>query len=77
MRDVQLLIRYVWLWKNEFHPGEDDPGLSVYHTVEGELPPGKSKPITYQPSPPLPARADGYFEAIVSVAGFTEIIPPK
>src|SRR5439155_500144 len=33
LRDVQLLIQYDWLWKNEFRPGEDNPGRAVYHTV--------------------------------------------
>ena len=25
LHDVQLLIRYDWLWRNEFRPGEDNP----------------------------------------------------
>src|SRR5712692_6039836 len=24
LRDVQLLIRYTWLWNNEMHPGQDE-----------------------------------------------------
>ena len=77
LRDVQLLIRYTWLWNDEFHPGQDDLGVAIYYTVEGEIPPGGSKPFAYRPSPPLPSRADGHFETVVSVAGYTEIIPPK
>ena len=28
VRDVQLFIRYTWLWSNEFHPGKDSPERS-------------------------------------------------
>ena len=77
LRDVQLLIRYVWLWNNEFHPGQDELGEAIYYTVEGEIPPGGSKPFTYRPASPLPSRTDGHFEVTVSVAGFTEILPQK
>jgi hypothetical protein len=33
LRDVELLIRHTWFWNNEFKPGKDDPGGSVYYTV--------------------------------------------
>ena len=75
VRDVQLLIRYEWLWKNEFHPGKDDPGSSVYYNVPGEIPPGGTARFQYTPNPPLPKRTDGSFQISVSVAGFTEVIP--
>jgi len=75
LRDVQILVRYTWLWNNEFKPGKDDPGASFYDTVPGEIPPGGSAKFTFSPSPPLPKRADGRFETTVSVAGFSEIIP--
>jgi hypothetical protein len=73
VRDVQLLIRYTWLWKNEFRPGQDDPGTAVYYTVERSIPPGQSVRFTYKPSSPLPSRPDGTYETTVSVAGFTEV----
>src|SRR5262245_14242751 len=25
VRDVQLFVRYTWLWANEFRPGKDNP----------------------------------------------------
>ncbi len=74
LRDVQLLIRYTWLWNNEFRPGKDDPGMAVYYTVEQEISPGRTVSFTYKPSFPLPSRPDGHFETTVSVAGFTEIV---
>jgi hypothetical protein len=75
IRDVQLLIRHAWLWKNEFQPGEEALGRAVFYDVKWELRPGDSIPFRYNPSPPLPSRTDGYFETEVSVAGFTEVIP--
>ena len=75
VRDVQLLIRYEWLWKNEFHPGKDDPGSSVYYNVPGEIPPGGTARFQYTPNPPLPKRTDGSFQISASVAGLTEVIP--
>jgi hypothetical protein len=77
LRDVQVLIRYSWLWTDEYHPLRDDIGEAVYYTVEGEIAPRGSKSFSYQPSPPLPSRTDGRFEMAVSIAGYTEIIPAK
>lgn len=74
LRDVQLQILYSWRWKDEFHPGQDDPGRAVYPVLEKEIPPGQSARFTYTPSPPLPSRKDGTFEVTVSVAGFSEVI---
>jgi hypothetical protein len=74
LREVQLLIRYSWLWKDEFQPGKDDPSMAVYHTVEKEIAPGGTLRFTYKPASPLPSRPDGSFETSVSVAGFTEVI---
>ena len=76
VRDVQLLIRYVWLWKNEFHPGKDDPSRSDYYNVPEEIPPQGMTRFQYTPSFPLPKRTDGHFIVSVSVAGFTQVIPP-
>jgi hypothetical protein len=76
VRDVQLLIRYVWLWKNEFHPGKDDPSRSDFYNVSGEIPPRGTTRFQYTPSSPLPKRADGHFMIGVSVAGFTQVMSP-
>ena len=75
-RYVQVLIRYVWLWKNEFHPGKDDPSRSVYYDVPGEIPGRGMTRFQYAPSSPLPKRADGHFMVIVSVACFTQVMSP-
>jgi hypothetical protein len=73
LRDVQLRILYSWRWKNEFRPGKDGPGTAVFMTVDKEIPPGQSARFEYKPSPPLPARKDGYFDVSAKIVGFTQI----
>lgn len=75
VRDVKLEITYGWLWKNERHPGTDNPGRTDLYTLTGEIPAGGSMPFTYRPSSPLPTRSDGTFNASASVIGFTEVVP--
>ena len=76
VRDVQLFIRYTFLWKDEFHPGKESPSAAFYPTISGEIAPGGSLPFKFTPSPPLPKRTDGRFERpSVSIAGFTQVIP--
>jgi hypothetical protein len=75
VRDVQLFIRYTWLWDNETKPGKDDPGTSAYYTLPSEMPPGGRVPFNFKPSAPLAKASGGHYETTVSVAGFTEIIP--
>jgi hypothetical protein len=75
VRDVQLFIRYTWLWANEFRPGKDNPGEAFYQTVSGDIAPGGSMPFKFTPSPPLSKRSGGKFaQPTVSVAGFTQVI---
>jgi hypothetical protein len=76
VRDVQLFIRYTFLWKDEFHPGKESPSAAFYPTISGDIAPGGSLPFKFTPTPPLPKRADGRFERpSVSIAGFTQLIP--
>lgn len=77
IRDVELLIRYLWIWNNEFRPGEDNRSHAEYYTVKTVIDPGKAGPFRYEISRPLSPSPDGYFLTTVSVAGFTEIIPPE
>jgi hypothetical protein len=77
IREVQLLIRYTWLWNNEMRPGQDELSDADFYTVEGEIPPGATRPFNYKRTRPLPSRPDGRYEVSVSVAGFTEIIPAR
>jgi hypothetical protein len=77
VRDVELLLQYHWLWKNEFKPGADSPGRVVSVPLQKELRPGESTPFTYTPQPSLPSRTDGQFMVEVTVASFAEVIPQK
>ncbi len=72
VRDVQLVIRHSWRWKDERHPGEDAPGRSDFYTVPSEIPASGSVRFSYQGAP-LPRRTDGHFETAVDVVGFTEV----
>jgi hypothetical protein len=73
VRDVRLLIRHAWVWKDERHPGVDSPGTAEYYTVSTPIPPASQLRFTHAPSPPLPQRADGHFETSVEVVGFAEV----
>jgi len=78
VRDVQLFIRYTWLWANEFHPGTNNPSEAFYQTVSGEIAPGGTLPFKFTPSSPLAKGSGGKFAPpSVSVAGFTQVIPQK
>jgi hypothetical protein len=78
VRDVQLFVRNTFLWKNEYRPGKESPSAVFYPTISGEIAPGKSLPFKFAPTPPLPKRMDGRFEApSVSIAGFTQVIQGK
>jgi hypothetical protein len=73
VRDVRLLIRHAWVWKDERHPGADSPGTAEYYVVHSAVPAGGSLRFTRTPSPPLPQRSDGHFETSVEVVGFEEV----
>jgi len=78
VRNVELLIQHVWHWKNEFQPGSDQLGTASYNTVATMIPPGAAVPFTYrQPGALTAARTDGQYKTMVSVAGFTEIVPSQ
>jgi hypothetical protein len=72
LKEVRLLVRHDWLWRDEFHPGPDSPGTAGYYVVPQEIPPGGSVSFSYRPDPPLPRRSDGTFQTTVEVAGLLE-----
>jgi hypothetical protein len=73
LRDVKLIVRHTWHWRDERHPGDDSPGRSEEFTVPGEAPPGGSLPFSYRLDPPLSERTDGHFATSAEVVGFTEV----
>lgn len=77
LREVQIFVRYTWLWDDERNPGKIDPGTSTYYTLKDTIKSGDKLDFTYKPSPPLPKIAGGKFVTTVKVAGFTEVIPRK
>jgi hypothetical protein len=75
IKDVQLMIQYHWLWKDERNPGHDSPGRTVIIPLnEQQLEPGESQPFSYTPQFSLPSRNDGYFMPEVDVAAFTTVV---
>ena len=74
LRDVQLFIRYTWLWDDEMKPGKTDPGTSVFYTLPKEIPPRGRLSFTFKPEPTLPRIAGGHFETTATVAAFSEVI---
>jgi hypothetical protein len=75
IKDVELMIQYHWLWKDERNPGHDSPGRTVIIPLNGQqLEPGESQPFSYTPLFSLPSRDDGYFIPEVDVAAFTTVV---
>jgi hypothetical protein len=74
VRGVELLLRQVWHWKDEFHPGTDNPGRTLPLTLSGDVAPQASAPFTF-PIPPLAQRADGHFVTTMEVTRFSEVGP--
>src|SRR5690242_3810769 len=73
LRDVKVMIRHSWLWKNERHPGGDKPGRAEQVIVPGEVPPSGSLPFTFALKAPLPQRTDGTFVTSAEITAFTEV----
>ena len=71
--EVRLQIDYAWVWRNDFKPGEDNPGRTVYYTARSEIQPHGESPFSYQASPPLASSGDGHFVPTVSIVGFKQI----
>lgn len=76
VREVKLAIQYSWLWKNEMHPGEDDPGHADFYAIPDEIPPGGRVRFTYRPTEPPPMRRDGHFEAEARVISLVSMERP-
>lgn len=75
VRDVRVLIRYEWLWADEFDPGpiEENPARSYFFTVPAEIEPGETATFTYEPGTPLTSREGGEFLTRVEVVGWVEV----
>ncbi|MGE0486193.1 MAG: hypothetical protein AB7Q81_18740 [Gammaproteobacteria bacterium] len=69
--DIVLLVRHGWLWRDELHPGPDDPSWADYVTVDEHLEPGASTTFVYRPAVAPPQRDDGRFTRDIEVVGAT------
>jgi hypothetical protein len=75
LRDVQVAVKHEYRWRNEFHPGDDNPGWSAVLALHDPIPPGGSVSFTY-PGRFDETRRDGDFQTSVEVLGYTEISYP-
>ncbi len=76
IRNVEVLVQYHWLWKNEFKPGTDSPGRTAVVRLNQELSPGQSAPFRHS----LEAgadRKDGHFAPEVTIGAFTVVVPAR
>lgn len=70
LRDIRLVVRHAWLWKNERNPGNDNPGRAEFFSFTGDIAPGTSAPFTYRlKSAPAP-RGDGKFVTSAEVTSY-------
>jgi hypothetical protein len=69
LTDVTLLVTDSFRWKNEFHPGDDDPGRAATIVIHGPIEPRGSVPFRVDRE--LPVRRDGWFETRVDLLQLT------
>jgi len=74
LREIRVLLRQAWQWKDEHHPGADSPGRTTPFTLALNVAPNASAPFTVSP-PRLPQRSDGRFVTTMEVVGFSEVGP--
>ena len=77
IRDVQLVLQYHWLWKNERNPGTDSPGRTVILRFNEQLEPGKPHRFVFTPDFQLASRSDGWYMPENDIGGFTAVIQPQ
>jgi hypothetical protein len=73
IRNIEMQIRYEWLWADEMKPGDYSPGRTDRFELPDRIAPGQTASFVYTPAVPLPQRDDGHFEVSVRPVGFVEI----
>lgn len=71
LKDIRLLVRHIWLWNNEYDPGQDNYSTAEFVTLEGIIMPGESKDFSLISS--LPALPGGRFETKIIIGEFTQL----
>jgi hypothetical protein len=74
--NIEVLIQYHWLWKNEFKPDDESRGKAIFVALDKELRPGESATFAVPVDMPAASRDDGYYMTVLTLAGFTEVLPP-
>ena len=72
-RDVRLQVIFSWLWKNEKHPGDNDPSFVVTEIPTAEVPPHGTLPFRYTYPSVVTARSDGEFMMDARVLGYSAV----
>ncbi len=73
IEDVDLLVSHTWSWRDERHPGDDDPGRATHIRLAALIPSQGSLAFSYAPDPSLPVRPDGSFKTTATVRSFSEV----
>lgn len=73
---VDVRITYNWLWRNEFHPGENNPGWATSIQLAEPLAPDASQAFVYAPPQPSAIRNDGAFRPTAQILGYTAFDRP-
>lgn len=73
LEDVQVLISFNWLWRNEFAPGPESPGWASSMVLAEPLSPNETREFAYAPVPSVTSRVDGKIQPAADVVRFTEI----
>ena len=77
LEDVQLLIAYNWLWRNETNPGPHSPAWATTMVLSDALSPNEVYEFAYDPQRTIVAGADGEFHPSVKIVGLTEYSRPE
>ena len=68
LENVRVLVNESFRWKDEMHPGEDDPSRAEIVTVAEPIAPGATRDVTETMASP-PVREDGWFVPTATVVG--------
>jgi hypothetical protein len=68
LENLRVLVSESFRWKDETHPGEDDPSHARIFTVAEPIAPGATRDVTVTLTSP-PVRGDGWFVLDATVVG--------
>jgi len=68
VENVRVFVSESFRWKDEMHPGADDPSRAAVFTVGERIAPGAAGDVSLT-IPPPPVREDGWFVLGATVVG--------